>query len=233
MIDGKKVLAVIPARGGSKGLPRKNILEVGGKPLIAWTIDAGRQSKYIDRLILSSEDPEIIEVARRHGCDVPFVRPVELALDTTPGIEVILHAATALPGYDFIVLLQPTSPLRTVEDIDGCIEQCVRNHAGSCVTVAEAESSPYWMFFLGANKQLNPVMGDLKSANTRRQDLPLAYSLNGAVYVNATSWLFERRAFVGEDTIGYVMPRSRSLDIDTKMDLVVFREMIGEVNGAH
>jgi CMP-N,N'-diacetyllegionaminic acid synthase len=120
MFEGKTILAIVPARGGSKGVPRKNIRLLAGKPLIAWTIDEAKKSRYIDRLILSSEDDEIIEVAREFGCEIPFKRPDELAQDDTPGIESVIHAINTLEEkYDFVVLLQPTSPLRTVEDIDG------------------------------------------------------------------------------------------------------------------
>ncbi|MEH2097772.1 acylneuraminate cytidylyltransferase family protein, partial [Nostoc sp.] len=121
MIHGKKVLAIIPARGGSKAVPRKNIREIGGKPLIAWTIEEAKKSQYIDRLILSSEDDEIISIAQKWGCEIAFKRPVELAQDDTPGIAPVLHALNQLPIYDYVVLLQPTSPLRQVIDIDGCI----------------------------------------------------------------------------------------------------------------
>src|SRR5271157_3678171 len=142
MIQNQSVLALIPARGGSKGVPRKNLREIAGKPLIAWAIEAGRQSRYIDRLILSSEDPEIMAQARSWGCEVPFVRPAELARDDTPGMEPVLHALTALPEeYDYVVVLQPTSPLRLAEDIDGCLETCLRQEAPACVTVAEVDQS--------------------------------------------------------------------------------------------
>ncbi len=114
MIAGKTVLAIIPARGGSKGVPRKNIRLLAGKPLIVWTIDEAKKSKYIDRFILSSEDDEIIKIAREYGCEVPFKRPIELAQDDTPGIEPVIHAINTLEDkYDYVVLLQPTSPLRT------------------------------------------------------------------------------------------------------------------------
>ena len=134
MIDNKRVLAIIPARGGSKGVPRKNIRNLAGKPLIAWTIKEGKKSKYIDRLILSSEDSEIIEIAKAYGCDVPFVRPEELAKDNTSGVEPVLHAVSKLEGYDIVVLLQPTSPLRTVTDIDKCIEKCIFEKAYLCLS---------------------------------------------------------------------------------------------------
>ena len=134
MIDGRSVLAIIPARGGSKGVPRKNIRPLGGKPLIAWTIEAAHRSAWIDRLILSSEDQEIIDTACAWGCDVPFVRPAELARDCTPGIDPVLHALKQLPSFDLVVLLQPTSPLRSAADIDRCIERCQRGGAPAAVT---------------------------------------------------------------------------------------------------
>src|SRR4051794_29098155 len=115
MIASRKVLGLITARGGSKGLPRKNILLLAGKPLIAWSIAAGKASRFIDRVVLSSEDAEIIEVAKAHGCDVPFVRPSELSRDETPSLDPVLHALDQLPDFDWLVLLQPTSPLRTAE----------------------------------------------------------------------------------------------------------------------
>lgn len=218
MIDGKTVLALIPARGGSKGVPRKNIRDVAGKPLIAWSIEAAKSSRYIDRLILSSDDPEIIAVAEALGCEVPFIRPRELAADATPGIDPVLHALKTLPEkYDYVVMLQPTSPLRSVDDIDGCIEQC-RNGARACVSVTEPEKSPYWMYFMDSAGKMRPVLPPPDKA-VRRQDLPQVYALNGAVYVAETDWLKNTRKFVTSETTGYLMPQERSLDIDTEHDL--------------
>lgn len=220
MIDGKSVLAIIPARGGSKGVPRKNVREVAGKPLIAWTIEAAKKSKYIDRLIISSDDAEIIGVAKAWGCEAPFVRPAELAKDETPGIDPVLHALEMLPGYDLVVLLQATSPLRNTEDIDGCIAYCVTNGANACVTVTEAEQSPYWMFTLAPGGNMQPLI-PVKEMAARRQDLPKAYLLNGAVYVANRNWLKSRKTFIAEETLGFVMPQERSLDIDTELDLKI------------
>lgn len=218
MIAGKTVLAIIPARGGSKGIPRKNIRFLAGKPLIAWTIEEAKKSKYIDRLILSSEDEEIIKVARQYGCEVPFKRPIELAQDDTPGIEPVIHAINTLEDkYDYVVLLQPTSPLRTVEDIDGCIQHCIMTEAPACVSVTEAQQSPYWMYKLDYNMKLNPFVQHNKKIN-RRQDLPKVYVLNGAVYVAKTSFINENKSFLTEETVGYIMSRENSVDIDTEMD---------------
>lgn len=220
MIQGRRVLAIIPARGGSKGVPRKNIRPLAGKPLIAWTVEEAKKSQYIDRLIVSSEDAEIIATAREYGCDAPFVRPAELAADETPGIDPVLHALEALPEhYDLVVLLQPTSPLRTVEDIDGCIRQCVEAQVPFCVSITDVDKHPFWMFTLPENNVLQPLLaadGDMRSR--RRQELPPVYVLNGAVYVADTQELQQHRTFVTAATAGYVMPKERSADIDTETD---------------
>jgi N-acylneuraminate cytidylyltransferase len=218
VIHGKSVLAIIPARGGSKGVPRKNIRDLAGKPLIAWTIAAAKASQYIDRLVLSSDDEEIIQVARAHGCEVPFVRPAELARDETPGIDPVLHALEVLPGYDYVVLLQPTSPLRAAEDIDGCITRCAESGAPGCVSVTEPDHHPQWMYTLSGGGALQPIT---EQHGVRRQDLPQVYALNGAVYVVQTARLQEARAFLGAGTLGYVMPAHRSIDIDTEYDLAL------------
>ncbi|WP_285397575.1 acylneuraminate cytidylyltransferase family protein [Lysinibacillus sp. fls2-241-R2A-57] len=213
-----KILAIIPARGGSKGVPRKNIRKLVDKPLIAWTIEEAKKSKYITRTILSSEDPEIIEVAKQYGCEVPFVRPLELAQDDTPGIEPVLHVVDQCPGFDYIVLLQPTSPLRTFEDIDGCIELIFKNKSPACVSVSIADTSPYWMYTMQEKEQLSPLLTN--EFFSRRQDLPKVYALNGAVYVAKVSWLQNKKTFITDETIGYVMSESHSLDIDTEEDFL-------------
>jgi len=219
MIDNKRVLAIIPARGGSKGIPRKNIVPLCGKPLIAWTIEAARNSVYLDRCILSSEDPEIIEVARQWGCDVPFVRPAELSSDNTPGIAPVLHALTTLPElYDYVVLLQPTSPLRNSADIDGAIEKVARNGYPACVSVVPVAKGPQWMFHLDARERLVSFLTDTP-ISTIRQELMSLYLLNGAVYAADVAWLMSTRSFLSPQTAAYVMPEARSVDIDTPLDL--------------
>jgi len=219
LIEGKSVLAIIPARGGSKGLPRKNIRKLAGKPLIAWTIEEAKKSKYIDRLILSSDDVEIISVARAYGCEVPFVRPRELAGDDTPGIAPVLHAiAVVSETYDYVVLLQPTSPLREAGDIDGCIERCISESRFSCVTVSKADQSPYWMYIVNSDNSIAPI---IKSTNyIRRQDLPEVYVLNGAVYVANVAWLKKNKRFVYEETVALIMPENRAVDIDAEEDFI-------------
>jgi CMP-N,N'-diacetyllegionaminic acid synthase len=229
MIGGKSILAVIPARGGSKGVPRKNIRMLGDKPLLAWTIEEAKKSAYIDRLILSSEDEEIIEVAKRYGCDVPFVRPAELAKDDTPGIDVILHAIEQVSGYDYVVVLQPTSPFRMVKDIDGCIQHCIINKANFCVSVAEAGENPYWMFSMENGQTLQPILENVDKYY-QRQSLPTVYKLNGAVYVADIVHLKKHRSFFTEETIGYIMPGERSMDIDTLEDYLYAQFLVDAKN---
>lgn len=218
MIHGKTVLAIIPARGGSKGIPRKNIRNLAGKPLIAWTIEEANKSKHIDRLILSSEDEEIIAVANAWGCETPFVRPAELAQDDTPGIKPVIHAISILPDkYDYVLLLQPTSPFRSVADIDGCIEYCIQMDAKACVSVTEPEKSPYWMYLLDEKDRLHPLIETFENVD-RRQDLPKVYALNGALYVANCAWLLNTGKFISAATIAYKMHKERSVDIDSDAD---------------
>jgi N-acylneuraminate cytidylyltransferase len=226
---GKRVLALIVARGGSKGLPRKNILSAGGKPLIAWTISAALDSKFISDVVLSSDDDEIIETARKWGCNIPFRRPPELATDDTPSIEVVLHALDNLKGYDYLILLQPTSPLRTSDDIDAAFALLQSKDAPSCVSVCEVVQSPYWMYRLGDDGVLERII-PLPRDFTRRQDLPLAHLLNGAIYIARIDWLRETKNFLADGCIGYSMPPERSIDIDNAEDFQAFCDMVEKKN---
>jgi len=225
MIHGMKVLAVIPARGGSKGLPGKNIRDLAGMPLVAWTIEAAQASRCIDRLILSSDDDEIVQVARRWGCDVPFVRGEDLATDEATTVDVVLDSLRRCPGYDWVVVLQPTSPLRTTEDIDRCLLECLDQGASVGVSVCEATVSPYWMFSRDGQGQLQTLL-PMPQGATRRQDLPNAYQLNGAVYVASCNWLRVNANFITPGTYAYVMPQSRSIDIDNPMDFFFAEQLL-------
>lgn len=227
MIGTRRVLALIPARGGSKGLPGKNILSVAGRPLLAWSVDAARASRCVDRVVLSSDDNAIMAAARACGCDVPFVRPAALASDTATTIDVVMHALDALPGYELIVLLQPTSPQRTANDIDSACERLAASGAPACVSVCLVDQSPYWMYRLGEGQGLVPVI-EPPPGVTRRQDLPPVYALNGAVYVADAAWLRQTRAFVTRETVAHVMPAERSIDIDTIADFEAFKKSITE-----
>lgn len=230
MIDGRRVLLVIPARGGSKGLPGKNLRRVEGRPLLAWTIDAAKGSQYADRTILSSDDDAIMQVGKDLGCDVPFRRPAELATDIASTIDVVLHALDALPGFDIVGVLQPTSPLRTSADIDAACAQLVTSCAPACVSVSPVEQTPYWMYRMDGRNVLVPIV-EPPAGVTRRQDLPEVFTLNGAVYVADVRWLRDKRTFVSTDTVGSVMPLERSIDIDTAEDFETFRRTIESGRG--
>lgn len=224
MIGAKRVLAVIPARGGSKGVPRKNLRQVCGKPLLAFSVEAARESRYIDLLIVSTEDPEIQGAAQALGVTV-LVRPDELAQDDTPGVAPVLHAVAAYPDFDYVVLLQPTSPQRSAQDIDGVIEHCLALGAPACVSVCEARENPYSLFELGEQDTLSRFLPGETAG--RRQDLPPFYRLNGAVYVADIQWLIRERDFVSSGVCAYRMPVERSLDIDTEDELGYFAYLRG------
>jgi CMP-N-acetylneuraminic acid synthetase len=221
---GKKILAIIPARGGSKGVLRKNIRVVAGKPLIAWTIEEAKKSEYIDQLIVSSEDDEIIAVAKAFGCEVPFVRPMELARDETPGIAPIKHAINFYLNngvyFDYIVCLQCTSPLRMVNDIDGAIELALRSNADSVVSVCEAEHSPYWMKKVDEKGCMSNFIDD-GIKYTRRQDLPKVYRINGAFYMATPELILKTNDWYSKGTKAFIMDKLRSIDIDSELDFLV------------
>jgi CMP-N,N'-diacetyllegionaminic acid synthase len=227
VIGENKILAVIPARGGSKGLPRKNLLPLGGKPLIAWTVQAAQSSRYIDRTVFSSEDEELIRTAREWGCEVPFPRPTELANDTSRNIDVVLHLLEQLPGYDILALLQPTSPLRTAQHIDQAIELMHRQGAGSCISVSVASKSPYWSYTMAQSGRLMPLV-DASMAQQKRQLQPETYHPNGAIYLISIPLLKETGRFIQPDTLGYTMSKASSIDIDDAIDFKLAELLLGD-----
>ena len=210
-----KILGIIPARIGSKGIPQKNIKNFNGKPLISWTIETALKCPLISETIVSTESQEIADIAKCYGARVPFMRPNELAKDTTSGIEPVLHAIQQLPEYDWILLLQPTSPLRTPDDICGIINLVKDKNASSAVSVSEAINHPYWTYSLDDGKLINLCKNETK---LHRQDLPRAYNLNGALYLVSRSFLETKRTLTDKSTLAYVMPRHRSVDIDDMDD---------------
>lgn len=220
-----KVLALITARGGSKGLPRKNVLVAGGRPLVAWTVQAALNAKSVNRVVLSSDDDEIMAAASAAGCEVPFRRPPVLANDQASSMDVVIHALSELPGYDYVVLLQPTSPLRTSSDIDAAFRSMRNNDAPACVSVTEVEQSPYWMYHLSDDGRLCSVLEPLPKVS-RRQDLPHIYSLNGAIYIAKVEWLLHTKGFLSSETLAYKMPKDRSLDIDDATDFQRFLQIV-------
>ena len=211
-----KVLALIPARGGSKGIPKKNIKYFSGKPLIEWTIQEAKKCKYIDRIVVSTDDQEIADVSISLGAEVPFIRPDHLARDDTPGIEPVIHALNFFPEVEDLLLLQPTSPLRKVVDIDSIFEIRSKFHAQSAVSVVQTRP-PEWMYRLSVENKLIPLIEE-QSTSQNRQSLSNSYILNGALYLATRDFILNNKKLVNSETVAYQMPAKRSIDIDTLLD---------------
>ena len=210
------LLALIPARGGSKGIPGKNIRLLADKPLIAHTIQAALAVPALERVVVSSDDPAIAEIAKQWGAEVPFLRPPELAADDTPGISPVLHALEQLADVSQVLLLQPTSPLRSSRDIEGILAFQQKHQCPSVVSVCETGKHPQWSYRLEASGKLSPFVTPAPASC--RQQLEPAYALNGAMYLCERTWLQNHGSFIGPDTLGYPMPPERSVDIDTPLD---------------
>jgi CMP-N,N'-diacetyllegionaminic acid synthase len=217
MIKNLKVLAIIPARGGSKGLKGKNVAPINGVPLIAYSIRAAMGSKYVDRCLVSSDCPGILEVARAYNSEV-LLRPAELATDRASSECVVEHAVSRHPDFDLILLLQPTSPLRTCLDIDRSIEALIVHHATAVISVYEPGHTPFKCFKMNANGFLSGLVDD-KTPFMRRQDLPVALMPNGAIYLIYAKDFLHNASFFTDQTIPYVMSIENSADIDTQEDL--------------
>jgi len=231
MYKGKEILAVIPARGGSKGLPGKNIKLIAGKPLIAWSIEAAKESRYVDEVIISTDSQEIADVAASWGGNVPFLRPAELATDEARGIDVILHAINWMRShtsrFSLVVVLQPTSPLRTSEDIDNAVELYFGKNANAIVSVCKAEHHPWWSNTLQEDGDMKNFLRP-ETQNTNRQDLPTYFRLNGALYLADINFLERSNTFISEGTFAYLMPQEKSVDIDTHTDFLLAEILLTE-----
>jgi CMP-N,N'-diacetyllegionaminic acid synthase len=222
MITDKKVLAIIPARGNSKGIPGKNIINFAGLPLIAHTICAAKDTRYIDAVVVSTDSLEIADVAVKYGAEVPFIRPACLAEDTSKSIDAVIHALDSLRcdgrKFDILMLLQPTQPLRTKEDIDGALELFVSNNCWSLLSVCEVCDHPVFIRTVGSCGEVIPLLNG--GSTIRRQDLPLFYKINGAIYINTIAEINESTSF-NDNKIAYIMEKSHSVDIDEPVDLLI------------
>lgn len=232
MHEGKNILGMIPARGGSKGLPRKNLIPLGGKPLIAWTIAQALASRLLDRVIVDTDDPEIAECARRCGAEVPFLRPAELARDETPIIDVIRHAIGHFESmsiaYDYVALLEPTSPLRASRDIDTAVATLVdgEREADSLVSVGRVQLEHPSIVKRINGKYVEPYIPSGKSA-ARRQDLDEAYFPYGVIYLSKTVTLLESGSFYQERTIPHFLERWQNYEVDDLYDLLCIEAVLG------
>lgn len=218
MYKDKSFLAIIPARGGSKRLPRKNIINLCGKPLIQWSIDAAIKSKYIDKVVVTTDDSEILDIVKNSAVEI-IKRPSELATDTSTTFDAVQHTLEKIQEkYDFIVLLQPTSPLREYKHIDEAIELLYQKNADAVVSVTKTEHSPLWCNTLPTSNSMENFINE-KIKNVRSQDLAEYYRLNGAIYVCKTKKLIEEKSFLIQKNIfAYKMDRVYSIDIDEKID---------------
>jgi CMP-N-acetylneuraminic acid synthetase len=221
------------ARGGSKGIPGKNIKKLNGKPLIAYTIEAAQKSKYINKIVVSTDDKDIAKVALNFGAEVPFMRPDELATEDANSNDAIIHALKFLSSNqdyksDYIINLQPTSPLRGVKDIDEAIETFFRydNYYESLISVCEVFENPYWMQKI-ENGILTSLMDNFENIN-RRQELPTVYQLNGAIYLSTYKKFLEYKSFYTEKIYPFVMNKEKSIDIDNELDWKLAKILLEE-----
>ena len=232
MINGKTVIAIIPARGNSKGLPGKNIKLLCGKPLIAWSIEAGLGSKYIDEVMVTTDSEDIANIARQFGASVPFIRPAKLANDTATSMDVIKHALNFYNNklekkFDYTVLLEPTSPLRVKDDIDNAIEQLLENsQARAIVGICKTESqNPAFLVKKNTN---NFLVGyeNMDMKILRRQDVNEVYFFEGSVYVSDTVTLLTKNTFYHENTLGYEFSKWQALEIDDLDDFIMVEALM-------
>lgn len=233
MINHKKVVAIIPARGGSKRLPGKNKKVLMGKPLIAWTISTALQTEVIDKVIVSTDDLEIAKISKKYNAEVPFLRPANLSDDKATSYEVIIHSLNYLEKHNeyfgYILLLQPTSPLRNKEDINNTFNLLLKTSAKAIVSVCETDHSPLWSNTLPDDLSMKDfIRPEIK--NLRSQDLPNYYRLNGAIYLAEIEYLKQNKSFLGEFTKAYIMPPNKSIDIDTKIDFELCKILLNENN---
>ena len=228
-----RVLGLIPARGGSKGVPRKNIKPLCGRPLLAYTAEAALSSRRLSRVILSTDDEEIAEAGKNCGLEIPFLRPAELARDETPMLPVAQHAVRFLEEsgahFDSVCLLQPTNPLRGANDIDACIELLENGGADAVVTTlpVPTEYNPHWVYLQDGHGWLRLSTGR-DAPIPRRQELPPAFHREGSVYVTRRDTLMERNSFYGERLLGYEMSADRSVNIDTPEDWLRAERLISQ-----
>jgi len=218
MYKGRTFLGIIPARGGSKRLQNKNILPLLGKPLISWTIEAGLGSKFLDEIIVTTDSDKILNIAKEYKV-LTIKRPKELATDTASSIEVVEHVLSNIDKkFDFIVLLQPTSPLRTAKHIDEAIELLFEKNADAVISVCEVDHSPLWCNTLPENLDMSNFLSE-EVKGKRSQDLPKFYRLNGVIYICKTDKFLEQKTFfLSKNVYAYIMDRKSSIDIDDEID---------------
>ncbi|MDA7535241.1 acylneuraminate cytidylyltransferase family protein, partial [Verrucomicrobia bacterium] len=200
---------------------------LNGQPLLYWTIKAGLGSRYIDSLVLSTDDINIARIGKETGAEIPFMRPSYLAKDSTPGIDPILHCLEKCAGFDIVIVLQPTSPFRNSKDIDASLELLVERKADSCFSIVESKAHPNWMKKITKQGFLESY--EKEEIITRRQELPPIYQLNGAIYTAMTKKLLIEKSFHLPNSVGYIMPKQRSIDIDSELDFTICEALFHKI----
>lgn len=219
-----KILVIIPARGGSKRLPHKNIKLLNGKPMIAYSIAAALKSKYVDRVVVSTDDKKTARIAKRYKADVPFLRPAYLATDNATVVSVMKHAVNHYQknenyNPDLVVLMHLTTPLVLADDIDKAIEKITQTKANSCISICEISERPEWMFKIKEGDKAVPFIRLSDEKHSSKQMLPQIFKVNGAVYVTRIDILMKKSKIIDENSlVATFMPRERSVDVDELMD---------------
>jgi CMP-N,N'-diacetyllegionaminic acid synthase len=234
VIKGKRVLALIPARSGSKGLKGKNLVDLCGKPLIGWPIKVALDSKFVDRVVVSTNSKKIAAIAKKFGADAPFIRPNVLASDLAPSSSVIIHALNYLQKqgeeYDYILLLEPTSPLTLPSDIDKALATLAHVNSKkftSIISVSKSESAhPIFCATQSKNGRLKPFLKESFAEPTRRQDLKNIFFFDGSFYISQVQYFLKHKTFIHNKTLGHEMPQWQSYEIDTQLDLTIIRAII-------
>jgi CMP-N-acetylneuraminic acid synthetase len=222
MLKNKRILGLINARGGSKGIPGKNIRPLCGKPLIAYSIESGHQAGCLDRLVVSTDSTDIADIAKTYGADVPFIRPPELATDKAKQIDAITHAVSFLEqageSYDYICLLQPTCPMRKAEDIVGTMELIIDKGTDSAITITDVGGRhPNTLYKIGSDGELSPYIQNSEKG-VLRQEFENLYWRTGSVYAMKRDVLMAKQSLYGESTCGYMVPEERCFNLDSLFD---------------
>lgn len=226
MLDNRSFLGIIPARGGSKRLPNKNILMLNDKPLIAYSIEAGKKCSYLDELMVTTDSEKIKKIAEKFGANVPFLRPKYLATDTTSNFDTVKHTIEFYKNilnktFDYFVLLQPTSPLRSTSNINEAIEFLIKKRADAVISISKMEHNPLKSNTIPDNLSLKNFQPE-HVKNKRMQDLETYYRENGAIYiVDIDRFIQEKNFFINDNIYGYIMKQEKSVDIDTKLDFLI------------
>lgn len=231
MYKEKRFLAIIPARKGSKGIKDKNIIDLCGKPLIAYSIESALKSKYIDRVVVSTDGEEIAKVAKKYGADVPFLRPNYLASDTSKTIDCVMHCIEELQSiddkYDYMILLQPTQPLRESYHIDEAIELMLEKNAEGLVSICKVKENPILMRTLNEEGGMSNLLST--SSTQRRQDFKVYYRVNGVIYINKINENLNLNTSLNDNKLPYIMEQKYSVDIDELLDIKIAKLMIKEI----